>query len=141
MLHIAAATLWLGNFAVTGVWSIRAALTRERALFAFAAREILFTDLIFTFVFGSAVVISGFALADAESIPVFQTFWTRTAFWVVVGCGTAWAAVLLPLEMTMYRRSRNGTDAHRVFMLWNLVGWSITMVLFGVIYLMIAKPV
>lgn len=140
-LHVAAAVLWLGNFVVTGVWSLRAFAQRDGALRAFAAREILFTDLVFTLLFGSAVVISGLVLARSESLRVLDAFWTRTALEVVGASGIVWLAVLLPLEIVMYNRARGGRAIGSIFAWWNIVGWLVTAALFCIVYLMIAKPV
>ncbi|MDQ6933297.1 MAG: DUF2269 domain-containing protein [Candidatus Eremiobacteraeota bacterium] len=141
-IHIAAAVFWLGNFVVTGIWSMRAFATGKGELRAFAVREILFTDVVFTLVFGAAVTITGISLASLERIAVLQTMWTSAGLWAVVAAGTAWATVLLPLELRMQRLASAGNDAalNRLFMLWSVVGWLVTAVLFGVIYLMVGKP-
>lgn len=140
-LHVAAAVLWLGNFAVTGVWALRAYAHRDRTVFAFAAREILFTDLVFTLAFGAAVVITGLLLAGGIGIQPLRVFWTRTALEIVVACGVVWAAAMLPLETRMLALSRAGKPCAREFVAWNLVGWLLTAALLTVIYLMIARPV
>ncbi|HET7813813.1 MAG TPA: DUF2269 family protein [Candidatus Baltobacteraceae bacterium] len=140
-LHVAAAVLWLGNFAVTGVWALRAALTRQAGVFAFAAREIVFTDIVFTLVFGTAVVTSGLELGRMEHLDVLQLFWTRTALTIVGVSAIVWLALLLPLEVAMLRAAAAGIRKSRLFAAWNAVGWLLTLALFFVIYLMIAKPV
>jgi len=140
-LHVVAAILWLGNFAVTGVWALRALLRRRPALAAFAAGEILFTDLLFTLGFGSAVVVSGIVLAQAEGIAALATAWTRLALVVVVASGAVWLLALLPIELTMYRRSLENASFGKLFLLWNVIGWLLTVALFCVVYLMVAKPV
>lgn len=140
-LHVAAAVLWLGNFAVTGIWALRAALARNAGVFAFAAREILFTDAVFTFVFGATVVVSGLALGRVEHLDVLHLLWTRAALTIVVLSGVVWLAVLLPLEIAIYRGALAGTTRMRLFAAWNVLGWLVTAALFAVIYLMIAKPV
>jgi uncharacterized membrane protein len=140
-LHVAAAILWIGNFAVTGVWAIRAFLRRSPALFAFAAGEILFTDLVFTLVFGSAVVVTGLVLAQWENVAPLAAFWTRTALAIVAGSGIVWLFVLLPLEWAMKKRGLEAPATGRLFAIWNGVGWLLTLALLSVVYLMIAKPV
>lgn len=141
-IHIAAAVLWLGNFVVTGIWSARAFATGNAELRTFAVREILLTDVLFTAVFGAAVTVSGISLASSEGIAVWHTMWTSAALWVVIGAGLTWLAVLLPLELRMRRLALNRDDATlgRLFVLWNIIGWLVTIGLFGVIYLMVGKP-
>lgn len=140
--HIIAAVLWLGNFAVTGVWSARAFASRDRLLRAFATREIIFTDVIFTLIGAVAVVGSGMALAGMESIPVFSTLWTRDALFTVIASGLVWAAVLIPLELKMKRLAKTDDAAlDRTFTLWSVFGAIVTIATFSVIYLMVAKPV
>lgn len=136
-LHIACAVLWLGNFVVTGVWSVRAFATREPALRAFAVREIIFTDIVFTLLLGSAVITSGIGLAFMEGFNPWAVFWTRLALVLAIASGVVWLALLVPLELKM--RSATGALV-RQFVWWNAGGWLVTVVLFFIIYLMVAKP-
>ncbi len=140
-LHVASAVLWLGNFAITGVWALRAFMSRDRNLAAFAAREILFTDAVFTLVFGSAVVVTGLLLAQGLHLDVATTRWLRDALIAVAVSGIVWIAVLVPIEILLFVTTRRGNPARKLFVAWNVVGWTVTAVLFAVIYLMIAKPV
>jgi uncharacterized membrane protein len=133
--------LWLGNFAITGVWALRAFVSRDRNLAAFAAREILFTDAIFTLVFGSAVVVTGLLLAQGLRLDVATTRWLRDALIAVAASGIVWIAVLVPIEVRLFVTTRRGDPARNLFVVWNVIGWTVTAVLFAVIYLMIAKPV
>jgi uncharacterized membrane protein len=140
-VHIACAIVWLGNFVVTGVWSLRAFAARNASLRLFASREMLFTDAVFTLAFGAAVTVSGIALANAEGLAIWQTFWTRTAIETVAGALVAWAVVLLPLELRIRALAqRNSPHATNAFALWNVCGWTITLALFCIIYLMVARP-
>jgi uncharacterized membrane protein len=143
-LHIAAGVLWLGNFVITGLWSVRAFADGRAALRRFAVREIIFTDVVFTFVAGAAVTMSGIGLASLEGIPVWGTFWTRAALITSFGSGLLWLAWLVPLELrmrTLVEREPDGTRLMRAFVWWNIGGWSITVALFAIIYLMVGKPV
>jgi uncharacterized membrane protein len=140
-LHVASAVLWLGNFAITGVWALRAFASRDRNLAAFAAREILFTDAVFTLVFGSAVVVTGLLLAQKSHLDIATTRWLRDALLAVAVSGIVWIAVLVPIEIRLLLATRRGTPVRTLFAVWNVVGWAVTAVLFAVIYLMIAKPV
>jgi uncharacterized membrane protein len=139
-LHIVSAVLWLGNFVVTGIWALRS-WRESRDVRVFATREILFTDLVFTLAFGSAVVISGLLLAKNEGIDVLHAMWTAAALGIVIVCGIVWCAVLLPLELRLHAAARSGAASYRgLFVAWNVVGWLLTLALFSVIYLMVAKP-
>jgi uncharacterized membrane protein len=139
--HIIAAILWLGNFAVTGVWSARAFASRDRLLRAFATREILFTDIVFTFFGAAAVVGSGMALAGMEGVPLWSTAWTRYAILTVGASALVWLAVLLPLEFRMRRQARSDDDGlDRTFTWWSVAGVLVTIATFAVVYLMVAKP-
>ena len=142
-LHVVAGVLWLGNFVVTGIWAARAFRSGDERLRRFAVREILFTDIIFTLIFGTAVITSGLALASDLKIAPWQTAWTRDALGIAIGSGIVWLAVLVPLEIQMERRARAGDDAAlaRPFLAWSIVGWAVTLALFSIIYLMLAKPV
>ena len=142
-LHVAAGVLWLGNFVVTGIWATRAFRSGDERLRRFAVREILFTDIIFTLIFGSAVITSGLALAARLGIDPWQTLWTRDALAIAIASGVLWLAVLVPIEIHMERRARAGESAAltRPFLAWSIVGWTVTLALFSIIYFMLAKPV
>jgi len=141
-LHVAAGVLWLGNFVVTGIWATRAFRSGDKRLRRFAVREILFTDIIFTLIFGTAVITTGLALASRLGIAPWGTAWTRDALGIAIGSGVVWLTILVPLELHMERRARAGDDAalSRPFLAWSIVGWAITLALFAIIYLMLAKP-
>ena len=139
-LHVASAVIWLGNFVITGVWSARAFASRRDDLKVFAAREIIFTDVLFTLAFGTAVVVTGIALASMERVAVWSTLWTRAALVVVIAAGVLWLAVMLPLEIKMLRGTASAQPMGRTFAAWNAVGWTLTLALFAVIYLMVQKP-
>lgn len=140
--HIIAAILWLGNFAVTGVWSARAFASRDRLLRAFATREILFTDIVFALLGAIAVVGSGMALAGMEHVPVWSTRWTRDAILTIAAAGVVWLAVLIPLEFRMREQALRANDAlDRTFARWSVAGIVVTIALFAIVYLMVAKPV
>ena len=143
MLHIATAVLWLGNFVITGIWSIRAFTSGSAELRRFAAREILFTDVLFTFGVGAAVIMSGLGLAAMEGMDPWAVVWTRMALFTTIGSGVAWLALLLPLEFRLKRltKGENVRAATQTFIWWNLIGWLITIALFSVIYLMVARPI
>jgi uncharacterized membrane protein len=140
-IHIACVVVWLGNFVVTGLWSARAFAGSDAALRRFAAREILVTDALFTLLFGAGVVISGFALAALERVDVLAVAWTRDALAILAAATLAWLGILLPLEVTLLRRTAAGRPAAAPFAAWSAVGWAVTLGLFAVIYLMVAKPV
>jgi uncharacterized membrane protein len=139
---VACGALWLGNFVVTGIWSIRAFASKNAALRAFAVREIIFTDIVFTLAAGSIVVMTGMLLAAMEHIAVLSTLWTRDALIIAVASGVMWLAVLVPLELRMKRLAAAGADGplQHSFVWWNIGGWTVTAALFFIIYLMLGKP-
>lgn len=144
LVHVVCAALWLGNFTLTGIWALRAFRTKDAALRRFAVGEIIFTDILFTLTLGIAVTITGIALASAEHVDIWATRWTALALGIVIVSGLAWLALLLPAQFAMLRMSRAGEDPaalERLFLRWNVVGWSVTALLFFVIYLMVFKPV
>lgn len=140
-VHIGAVVIWLGNFVLTGMWSLRAFASRKPEVRAFAVREIVFTDIIFTLGAGSIVVASGIALSAAERVPVLQTLWTRIPLFAVIVAGLVWLSVLLPMEIWMLRQNnRPPRNFGSVFTLWNIIGWAITAGLFVIVYVMVRKP-
>ena len=72
-LHVISAVLMVGNVTVTGVWATFYFRWRKDADFRLAARAILWTDLIFTFLGGATVFFGPFRVRA-----LVRVRWPRT---------------------------------------------------------------
>ena len=139
-LHITAAVLMVGNVTVTGVWATFYFRWRKDADFRLAARAILWTDLVFTFLGGAALTISGILLAREAGLPILGTPWIRRSALLLAISTLLWLTILLPDQWRMERLGAS-RDAFlkAVFTRWSVVGWGSTLLLFVALWSMIIK--
>jgi uncharacterized membrane protein len=139
-LHIAAAVLMLGNVTVTGVWATFYFRWRKDADFRLAARAILWTDLIFTFLGGAALTITGILMARQAGMPILETPWIRRSALLLAISTLLWLTILLPDQWRMERLDRSRDEFLKaVFTRWSVVGWGSTVLLFVAMWSMVLK--
>jgi uncharacterized membrane protein len=139
-LHIAAAVLMLGNVTVTGVWATFYFRWRKDADFRLAARAILWTDLIFTFLGGAALTITGILMARQAGMPILATPWIRRSALLLSISTLLWLTILLPDQWRMERLDRSRDEFLKaVFTRWSVVGWGSTVLLFVAMWSMVLK--
>jgi uncharacterized membrane protein len=139
-LHIAAAVLMVGNVTVTGVWATFYFRWRKDADFRLAARAILWTDLIFTFLGGAALTITGILLARQAGMPILETPWIRRSVLLLAISTLLWLTILLPDQWRMERLDPSRDELLKVvFTRWSVVGWGSTVLLFVAMWSMVLK--
>jgi uncharacterized membrane protein len=139
-LHIVAAVLMVGNVTVTGVWATFYFRWRKDADFRLAARAILWTDLIFTFLGGAALTITGILMARQAGMPILETPWIRRSALLLAISTLLWLTILLPDQWRMERLDPSRDEFLKaVFTRWSVVGWGSTILLFVAMWSMVLK--
>lgn len=139
-LHIVAAVLMVGNVTVTGVWATFYFRWRKDADFRLAARAILWTDLIFTFLGGAALTITGILMARQAGMPILDTPWIRRSALLLAVSTLLWLTILLPDQWRMERLDPSRDEFLKaVFTRWSVVGWGSTVLLFVAMWSMVLK--
>jgi len=139
-LHIVAAVLMVGNVTVTGVWATFYFRWRKDADFRLAARAILWTDLIFTFLGGAALTITGILMARQAGMPILDTPWIRRSALLLAISTLLWLTILLPDQWRMERLDPSRDEFLKVvFTRWSVVGWGSTVLLFVAMWSMVLK--
>jgi uncharacterized membrane protein len=139
-LHVSAAVLMVGNVTVTGVWATCYFRWRKDADFRMAARAILWTDLVFTFLGGSVLTITGILLARQAGLSILDTPWIRRSVVLLVISTLLWLTILLPDQRRMERLDPSRDAVLRaVFTRWSVVGWGSTVLLFVAMWSMVIK--
>ena len=141
-IHIVCVVLWLGNFVVTGVWSAR----RVRRRYGGAPPVRRARDPVHGRRFHADLRCrrrrQRLRARGARARAGARCRLDAKATLAILAAATlVWLGVLLPLEVTMLRQTSAGRSATVSFALWSIAGWGITLALFAVIYLMVAKPV
>lgn len=146
-LHMAGACLFLGNLIVTGWWKMAADRTGDAKIIAFAQRQVIHTDWVFTC--GGACLLGGSGIVGAMSQGIALTsFWILGGIVLFAASGLIWGGILLPLQRRQAALAR--TFAHggpipdgywrlnRAWMTWGMVA---TLLPVAAIPLMVWKAV
>ena len=147
VMHIFGAMLFLGNIIVSAVWKLMANRTREPVVVAFGQRLISITDYVFTVTGAAILVVTGHFMA-ARFGPIADIDWIRWGWFLLIGSGTIWVFILIPLQIMQSRMaeqfSQGGAIPARYWTLgriWGAFGIIATLLPMANLYIMVAKPV
>ena len=147
-LHLFGVILFMGNIIVTGWWKYMADRTRDEKIIAFAQRQVILTDYIFTL--GGAVIllVCGELMARLYFGDDGSTHWLMWARGLFVGSGVIWLAVLIPVQIKQARMVRHFKPGEpipeeywRLSRLWIVWGTVAVLLPLGNLYWMVFKPV
>ncbi|MCU0625844.1 MAG: DUF2269 domain-containing protein [Gemmatimonadaceae bacterium] len=141
-LHVIAATLFLGNVVVTGIWAALVFRARTRAAdFAVAARAIWVTDILFSMITPTVLVVTGVVQAQRRALPLLGTPWIRDSILLLVGGTLLWLVILIPAQVQLGQAAAADDDAalRRAYRRWTVVGWLATVPLVLSVWRMVAK--
>ncbi len=138
-LHVAGAVLLLGNVMVTGLWAALLWRARPAIPFRRVARVILWADLIFTVVGGSALTISGIFLIQAQGLPWRALPWLQHGIGALALATLIWLFALLPDQIRLERLPEGDPRYVRAFWRWTIIGWVDTLILCYGLWVMVTK--
>jgi len=146
-LHIISATIFFGAGLMSAWWKLRGDRSGDVRVIAFAQREIVLADWVFTVPSGFISPLTGAYLVHAYSLP-----WTTD--WVVVSIGGFVVATVcwLPAAALQVKLKRMADEAlaqgtplpaqfHRYNRVWLLLGVPAFAAAVGIIWTMVAKRV
>lgn len=151
LVHLLGAVFLIGNIIVTGLWKVRADRLRDPRVSAFAAREVMLEDLLFTLPGTLMVMFGGYKLLAGRGVdwlfsgqaPLWM-FWPSVFFSL---SGIIWIAFLIPLQLRMIRWSTQGVEAgilgdayHKASRTWVVLGILATVLPLASLALMVLKP-
>lgn len=144
--HVFGAVLLLGNIITAAFWKLRANQTGNPAVIHYAAKNVMLADLLFTLPGILLIVVSGTWMAERAGYSMGAFNWLTLSLGLFGLSGLLWLAVLLPLQRSMIRRSRQALETgmvdagyRRASLLWDVFGTIATLLPVAVLYLMIAK--
>jgi len=148
-LHVLGAVLFLGNILVTFVWKVRADLTGEARVVAFAQRLVTITDAAFTGIGAVLLLGSGLHLISYHGGHAgFKMLWLGGGFALFVLSGVIWAAGMIPVQVRQARIARGlaandpiPEEYRRLSGRWYVLGAIATVLPVAALILMVAKPV
>lgn len=107
LLHITGAIVFLGNIVVSALWFSLATASRKNEWFAFAARLINLTDLVFTGP-GLILLLWNAAVLVAPYGKLFAVDWLKWALIYFAATGALWMGVLIPLQLRFIKQTDAG---------------------------------
>ncbi|MCR6629511.1 MAG: DUF2269 domain-containing protein [Magnetospirillum sp.] len=143
--HIVGVVLFLGNIIVTGWWKVMADRTGNPAIIAFAQRQVILTDWVFTL--GGVLLLggAGFANAGLHGISL-ATPWLLVGNVLFTLSGLVWVAVLIPVQARQARLARGFAmggvippEYHRLGRLWLVFGTVATLLPLAAVPVMVWK--
>ena len=143
-LHVFGVCLFIGNIIVSAVWKVMADRTGSFPVARFATRLVNITDVLFTGLGVTLLLVTGHLLAGYYGGVLSQPWilWSYVLFGI---SGAIWLFVLVPIQLKQARLLRTSPqetipdEYHRLARIWSLAGTVATLVPLPAIYLMISK--
>lgn len=133
-IHVFGVIIFLGNLIVTGWWKVMADRTRDPRIVAFAQRQVIVTDYLFTLTGVVIITLTGIGNAQIHHLDYLTIPWMAWPFWSFAISGLIWFAILIPLQRKQAQMAREFATAAvipseywRLTKLWN--GWGIVATL------------
>lgn len=146
-LHLLGVVLFIGNIVVSGVWKVQADRTGDPRIVAFAQRQVIVTDWVFTLGGAMLTAVGGYGNVLFGGVSL-ATSWVWLGHWIFVASGIIWVAVLVPLQARMGRMARAFAAGGpipaaywRANRWWLAVGLADTILPAANIWVMVNKPV
>ena len=145
-LHVLSATLLFGTGLGSAFYMWRADRSGDSAVIAFAARNVVIADWLFTL---PAIVfqpLSGLWLAWYLDIALSES-WLLWTYGLYLLAGVCWLPVVsLQIRMrdlatsALAQGSELPEGYHRCMTVWFALGWPAFLAVIAIVYLMVAKP-
>ncbi len=145
-IHIISATVLFGTDLGSAFYLWRAHLSRDVAAIAFATRNVVITDWIFT---TPAVIIqplTGFMMIYINHFPLSST-WIVLSLFLYILIGVCWLPVVW-LQIQLREIAKQATDQQQplpqryysYMRIWFWLGWPAFIFVLSIFYLMVMKP-
>jgi uncharacterized membrane protein len=105
-VHILGVVLFLGNIIVTAWWKVMADRNGDPKVIAFAQRQVVLTDVVFTAGGVLLIVIGGVGNAVRSHMDLVHTEWLFWGRWLFTASGLIWLFVLIPVQVLQARIAR-----------------------------------
>jgi uncharacterized membrane protein len=146
-LHVFGAVLLLGNIIVTAWWKLMANRTRDPKIIAFAQRQVVLTDYVFTAVGVLIIISTGEYIAGRLMGNSWDITWIVNGRIFFIASGLIWITILIPVQFKQARLARTFSDDcvipdqyWRLCNIWNFFGLIATILPFINLYWMVFKP-
>ena len=97
-LHILGACIFIGNIIVSGFWKVLADRTKDVSVIQYATKLVNLTDMIFTGVGATLLIVSGHMLAENFG-GILSQQWIIQSYVLFGVSGILWVACLVPIQI------------------------------------------
>ena len=146
-LHILGVILLMGNIIVTAWWKLMADKTKDPSVIAFAQRQVIMTDLVFTAPGALLAVTAGDSMAYGFMANTWDIQWLTWGRSLFIASGIIWITVLIPTQIKQARLARNFAygkaipdEYWKLSKHWNIFGAIAVLLPLVNIYWMVFKP-
>jgi len=112
-VHIFGVILLLGNIIVTAWWKFMADKTRHPSVIAFAQRQVILTDFVFTAPGALMAILAGDYMAYTSMTNTWNIQWLTWGRSLFIASGVIWITVLIPTQIKQSRLARSFTTRAR----------------------------
>jgi uncharacterized membrane protein len=146
-LHILGVILLMGNIIVTAWLKLMADKTKDPSVIAFAQRQVILTDLVFTAPGALLAVTAGDSMAYGFMANTWDIQWLTWGRSLFIASGIIWITVLIPTQIKQARLARNFAHGKaipdeywKLSKHWNIFGAIAVLLPLVNIYWMVFKP-
>lgn len=146
VLHLIGVVLFLGNIITAAFWKVRADLSKNPALIHSTVKNVMLADYAFTLPGLALIVVSGIVMAVREGLPMSGLNWLTLSLILFAVTGIVWLAVLIPLQLSMIRRSAECIESgsiskayRQASLYWALFGIAATLLPVAILILMVTR--
>lgn len=147
-IHIFGVILLLGNIIVTAWWKLMADRTRQANVIAFAQRQVVLTDYVFTAPGALMAILAGDYMSYSYMTDTWNIQWLTWGRLLFIASGIIWIAVLIPTQIKQSRLARDFAKSEQIpdeywklSKRWNIFGAIAVVLPLINIYWMVFKPV
>jgi uncharacterized membrane protein len=146
-LHILGVVVFLGNIITTAWWKLMAGRDGDPRVVAFAQRQVVLNDFVFTATGVALVLATGIGITALYRIDYLETRWFAWGYWLFIASAAIWFAVLVPVQRKQAAMARlfaaGGTIPEsywRLERVWVAAGTVAILLPLANTYWMIFKP-
>ena len=147
-IHIFGVILLMGNIIVTAWWKFMADKTKEPNVIAFAQRQVILTDFVFTAPGAVMAIMAGDMMAYHFMENTSDIQWLTWGRCLFIASGIIWITILIPTQIKQSRMARNFAitqsipdEYWQLSQRWNIFGALAVALPLINIYWMVFKPI
>jgi uncharacterized membrane protein len=145
-LHLLGVVWFLGNIIVTGYWLLMADRSGDRRVKAFAMRQVIRADYMFTLPGVAVILITGWWMLHLMERGLFDLLWAAWGLALFAASGLIWILFLVPIQRRLQEyagRAWEGeefpADHRRLLERWYVWGLIATLLPLANLFLMTYK--